>query len=272
MNLSLLLDLYHAEIIQISAACGEFAQFNIYSTPQTRIKVPESRFSMVERTLCLDGQPVGTESSAKGALQTFISWLQKFDGQVVLIAHNGQKFDALHLLIRLQEHDLLDDFKVNVVGFIDSLVMFKNHFSLPPKSTGLKSLVKSIVPNFEYRAHDASEDVRALKKLLDSVDLKEKLFIDASFSLAYEIAYVEYLKNRNENEKSLQPLSNVISKDVKKKIAGSGLRYCDLQHAYQKAGRSGVQAVLSNTINGKPRVTKEQKIISKVCEHFSAQA
>ncbi|XP_031572855.1 uncharacterized protein LOC116306871 [Actinia tenebrosa] len=261
--------MYETDIIQLSAACGE-NEFNSYIIPQRPIRFrPEGRhFSMSEGKLCFDGKPVNAESSAKEALQKFVRWLQKLNNRLVLVAHNGKIFDCPRLILHLQEHDLLEDFKANVVGFIDTLILFKNHFSMDNKPS-LKSLVEKKIPQYEYeRDHDALEDVRALKELLDktSTNIEDNQFKDASFSLAYAIAYVEYARERSENMKTLNPLC--ISENMKKKIAGSGLRYCDLEHAYQWEGQNGIEKVLSQMINGKPRVTKRLQIISMVHSHF----
>lgn len=262
------LDLHQADILQLSAACGE-KQFSVYITPQLPIHF-QHRFSMSDQGLCLDGQPVNAESSAREAFQKFICWLRKFDDQVVLLSHNGKIFDAPRLISKLQEHDLLEDFKANVIGFIDTLILFQNHFSLEKKPS-LEELVETITPNYEYEEHD-SEDVRVLKELLDrtSADIEEKLFDDASFSLAYEITYVEHAKKRYENQETL--LSLPIKKGMKKKIAESGLQYRDLQLAYEQAGKAGIEIVLSDeSVNGtdKPRVTKNKRIISEVYDHFN---
>lgn len=261
------LDLHQADILQLSATCGE-NKFNVYITPQLPIYF-QNRFSMSDQGLCLDGQPVNAESSAREAFRKFICWLRKFDDQVILLAHNGKIFDAPRLILKLQDHGLLEDFKANVIGFIDTLIMFQNHFSLEKKPS-LEELVVRITPNYEYEEHDSSEDVRVFKVLLEktSAYIEEKLFDDASFSLEYEIAYVEHAKERYENNETL--LSLPITKGMKKKIAESGLQYCDLQLAYEQAGKAGIEIVLSDkSVNGKPRVTKNKRIISEVYDHFN---
>ena len=56
------------------------------------------------------------------------------------------------------------------------------------------------------------------------------------------------------------------------KLAVTGLSYHHLQVVYTWQSDEGLQAVLSEKVNGKARVTKCKKILYAIVEHFSSKA
>ena len=56
------------------------------------------------------------------------------------------------------------------------------------------------------------------------------------------------------------------------KIAGSGLAMHHLALAYQRDQSSGIKKLFSQTVAGKVRVTKSERIIAAVNDYFSAKA
>ena len=64
----------------------------------------------------------------------------------------------------------------------------------------------------------------------------------------------------------------MISDGMALKIAGSGLAMRHLALAYQRDQSSGIEKLFSQTVAGKVRVTKSERIIAAVNDYFSAKA
>ena len=54
---------------------------------------------------------------------------------------------------------------------------------------------------------------------------------------------------------------NVLSEDMKKKMASSGLYFDHLKLAYRRGGIQGLRGVLSEKFKGKPTVTSNKRIL-----------
>ena len=81
--------------------------------------------------------PVDSKSAKEG-LKSFVEWLKAKEMPVVLFAHNAKSFDCKHIIYSLQKHDLLNSFQSCVVGFVDTLILFKA--ILPQRNTHRKVL------------------------------------------------------------------------------------------------------------------------------------
>ena len=70
--------------------------------------------------------------------------------------------------------------------------------------------------------------------------------------------------NKAVNIHSLKPLivSKVISKGMEDKIAGSGITLSRLKLSILRGGKEGLRSVLTEKVNGKPRVTTTSRIIA----------
>ena len=86
----------------------------------------------------------------------------------------------------------------------------------------------------------------------------------------YAINSTKYCINKAVNLQSLQPLIalKVISKGMGEKIAGSGLMLNDLKLSLIRGGKEGLRSVLTERINGKPRVTTSSRIIIALFNHL----
>ena len=92
-------------------------------------------------------------------------WLRQFQNDVVLVSHNSKTFDAKHFLRTIKSHKLIHLFD-SVIGFADSLLLFRNIFP------GLKSYsLVNLYENFEntkFKAHNAQKQQLGKHKSLDS--------------------------------------------------------------------------------------------------------
>ncbi|KAL7304711.1 hypothetical protein TKK_0002952 [Trichogramma kaykai] len=64
-------------------------------------------------------------SSAADAVNIFIQYIKTFEKQVILLAHNGNRFDTPRLLKLVKEVGKLDEFCEYVARFADSLPIFR---------------------------------------------------------------------------------------------------------------------------------------------------
>ena len=129
-----------------------------------------------------------------------------------------------------------------------------------------ESLVSDLL-GISYSAHDSLEDVRALQRLLSCKEVNGK----SSFTFfCYAINSTKYCLNKAVNIHSLQPLivSKVISKGMGDKIAGSGLTLSHLKLSILRGGKEGLRSVLTEKVNGKPRVTKTSRIIAALFSYL----
>ena len=177
---------------------------------------------MTKGRLCHKGKPVEAESG-KEALLKFLKWLQAKRKPVVLFAHNAKVFDSKRIIYSLKRYDLLSSFQSCVMGFVDTLILFKRVLPLREKYSQ-ESLVSDLL-GISYGAHNSLEDVSALQQLVSYKEVNEKEILESSFTINFAINSTKYTANKAVNLRTLQPLiaSNVVSKGMGEKIAGSGL-------------------------------------------------
>lgn len=191
--------------------------------------------------------------SAKEGLKSFVEWLKAKEMPVVLFAHNAKSFDCKRLIFSLQKCDLLNSFQSCVVGFVDTLILFKSVMQQREKYSQ-ENLVSDLL-GISYSAHDSLEDVRALQRLLSCKEVNEKAIIKSSFAFffCYAINSTKYCLHKAVNIHSLQPLivSKVISKGMGDKIAGSGLTLNHLKLSILWEGRA--QKCFDRKSMGNPR-------------------
>ena len=145
---------------------------------------------------------------------------------VVLFAHNAKSFDCKRVIYSIQKCDLLNSFQSCVVGFVDTLILFKE--ILPQREKYLQESLVSDLLGISYSAHDSLEDVKALQRLVSYKEVNEKAIIRSSFTLNYVINRTKYCLSKAANIHSLQPLivSKVISKGMGDKIPSLETMVC----------------------------------------------
>lgn len=116
--------------------------------------------------------------------------------------------------------------------------------------------------------HEALYDVEVLEKLTSLIN-KDDLFKNCN-------SYVDSLRHLKDLDKtaamlpSLAPLKNVISDGMLKKIATQGISYEIVQSEFDKGGKVKLVQFLSEPmIDKKPKVTKDKRVINKLCEYSS---
>ena len=223
---------------------------------------------MVEGELLHKGIPVFAEEPEE-AFQKFLAWLNAKREKVVLLAHNAKRFDSKLIIYALEKYDLLSSFQECVLGFIDTLTLFKK--ALPGRKKYSQEKLVADLLGMSYAAHNSLEDAKALQRLVSCQAFDRNQLIESSFSTEFAVQYTEYCERKKFNLYTLQPLieSEVVSKGMVQKMAGSGVSLNHLQHSFEMGGKDGLISILSDQVNGKARVTKNKRIISQLINYFT---
>ncbi|CAG2232154.1 unnamed protein product [Mytilus edulis] len=201
----------------------------------------------------------------KEGLTGFISFLEKSTNNVIF-GHNIYNYDCPVLYNALDNCSLLDDFQSKIVGFVDTLKLFK--LSFPNLGSYSQCKLCDTLINLSYDAHNAEDDVNALFRLvnekIDNFTDVQKVF-QSELSVFYN--YVS-LKQMNKNVPSLKQMldDKVVTKRTANCIARSGLNLSHLRLAYSRNGRTGIKDIFSEPCGSKARVTKSAKIIDSVSD------
>ena len=241
----------------------ESKQFNKYVTPTQRISrrsTDVTKFTEVNGQLYHDGKAVNT-ISIKETLTEFINFLKTFPNPV-FIGHNIKAFDLIFLYNNLVKYELWETFVSIVVGFVDTLLIFKKEF--PKRKSYKQEVLLSELMDKTYSAHNVLNDVKALQELLELVKstLPKNIF---------NLSMIVNSVNAETQKATLKPVEDckAISKTMACKIAKNGLNYNHLKIAFERNGFDGLVVVLREKVNGIARVTKQGKIIQKIYQHFS---
>ena len=173
------------------------------------------------------------------ALDSFINFFED-SRKNLLIGHNIRTYDCPILLNALMSYGKLSTFQRHVFDFVDTLKSFKlHHMGLPSYSQ--TNLVSQFLKD-TYSAHDAREDVIALRNLVERTGIWERASqekMESSFTVDTVLQYLECSQRISANLPSPQPLivSQKLTVSMARRIAGSGLNFAHLSSAYQRNGR-----------------------------------
>lgn len=305
-----------AEICQLSAITQTGSMYSSYIMPKSNISPGASRVNNLTveningtRSLCKNSVPVAA-MSLENALSSFIKFIQQAcsinscgtQSIPVLIGHNAAVFDVPVLLRNSGKlyDEQLDQINVN---FGDSLPLIKSLIQsqhAPLKLTNgdycranISSVYQCLFKD-EFNAHDALEDVKALRKILFSPELaidirtivngsQIQTVRDARMDLDYIDKRLELFQTFVGGLYCPQASESPITRSMTLKIAGSGLSYKDLCCLYQTFGDAGVVGILSRVHycqqqpkcmrsgDKKPRVTNHKRILKNILLHFESK-
>ena len=253
------------------------------------------------RTLFKDDVALQTLTSQE-AISRFVSYIQhcidcckartRSDVCTVLIGHNAKRFD-IPILLRNSSSEIHARMQALGISFGDSLSMFEHFLKIKhpafTQSSGKtcssnQSSIYEALFNEKFAAHDAKEDVIALRKILfsspmnlteediitlckpisSSDALKDCQFLDQRYQLLQTMKYKLYSEAASDQAP--------ITKSMAEKIAGSGLSYHDLKELFVKHGKKALITVLSKpptaSQTNKPRVTQTPRILASILKHF----
>ncbi|XP_008216696.1 uncharacterized protein LOC103317949 [Nasonia vitripennis] len=261
------------DILQISMKCGSKV-FNRYANPTKYI----SPGSSLVHGLTNDGSAlyhrrVRVQSSPlQPILLELLHFLEEIVGSpCVLVAHNCN-FDSSRLLIKIRHFNLLDQFRQVVVGFTDSLSLFKKRFPgrREKGSYKLTTLAKDFIgvspKEAQEYAHDAMYDVKLLEKLVNNyIAYDDIVQSHKSFDSLVELMHrkeesIVYLQ-------SLRPLAGVVSKPMLERMAYAHIDFDSLLNAYQTSERFAID-LLERRVDGRPQVIKTRRIIDAILNYL----
>ncbi|XP_077275156.1 LOW QUALITY PROTEIN: DNA polymerase III PolC-type-like [Temnothorax americanus] len=254
------------DILQI-AAISENREFNVYVTPTQPISPAAMNItglSIIEGHLHLNNEIVSTIhiKDALIALNRFLSCSEKMN---VLVAHNA-KFDVPRLLRAMVKNNVHLDL-TNIVGFVDTLTVFKKAF---PERKGpglfkLSTLAQDILgPDVLENFHNATFDVSVLQKLIKFLKKEDDLL---KYMKPYETCLSDQLEydTIKANLEKLHLLKGVVSRDLLKRMAKQNISFENLKEVYKNGGEKAVYTFCTAKCeNGKPKITKNKKAINKI--------
>ena len=261
-----------SSICQIAAVSNK-GDFNVYILPATPITPYVSKLTKLTlhgNTLCYKGKPVNTVSLDE-ALKSFLNYLSGHQNTVSLVAHNAKSFDARVIMAAMESCGLIHDFSSCVLGFIDSVLLFKCAYP-EMKSYGQEKLCSDIL-NETYNTHNAIDDCALLKKLVEHQDSNRPIDkTPATVSTSSVVARVKWRIQLKSHLRSYDAAiaSKGLSAHMASKLAGASLRFCDLQKICNINGILGLTAVMAEKQeNGKPRVSNCKNVINKLFNYIT---
>ena len=301
-----------AELCQLSTIdkSGQNS-FSQYILPTNDIDIYASRVNKLsikflngKRTLFKETTALQTLTS-DDALSRFIGYLETSisnckkettkDICTVLIGHNAKRFDT-PIIFRHSCNEVREKLQSLRVWFGDSLSLFDHLVKSKHEALDLsngQSCPSNESSFYErlfretFQAHDATEDVVALPKILfvSSLRLSEEEIVshckpvsssdalDDCLYLDKRYTLLQTLRGKLYNEAGND---GAITKHMAEKIAGSGLNFDDLERVFTKFGKKGLFAILSMTPTSnqqtrKSRVTKTPRILSAILTYFERE-
>ncbi|XP_077256220.1 uncharacterized protein LOC143894059 [Temnothorax americanus] len=262
------------EICQISAAT-ETETFNAYMVPKSMTPDAAAMTGLQVRAgeLYLNDKQLDTVPPRVG-LANFIEFLRSVGDNIILVAHNGFRFDAPMILRTMRKFGLLTDFMSVVRGFADTLPMFRNLLverRKEKKKFSQTDLAQDFLgPSAIEGAHDAQNDIRILRQLINTIGIDDEAIKVAAKTTENIVKEQEKMVEQT-NKAALQSLKPGVSAVTIAKMAKAGLSLDVLQKTYSDGNEHAVKMLLAEDIGGRPRITKAERIIKAVVEELKRQ-
>lgn len=258
------------DIVQIAAISANdvFNQYILPSQPIAPGAACVTGLALHGNVLFYHGNPVRT-LPLRESLNLFLAWLDERK-PCLLIGHNFRTFDFPRLLRAFDKCHLLTSLQNCVVGIVDTLPLFRKQFPDLDKYTQ-EHLIKHVL-DIDYAAHNAEEDVRSLHKLVTFSNVSTKTLSNNSvtFNSALDIYKFDIISHENLETFDVLLEQKVVSKQMLLKMAKSNLRFEHLKLAVERGEQEGLSKLMSEKVNGKPRVTSTRRIIEKLYEFITA--
>ncbi|XP_058802154.1 uncharacterized protein LOC131670510 [Phymastichus coffea] len=182
------------QIIQIAAYDGN-TSYSAHIVPTVPIALMASLktgLTIKSSSLFYRGKKLASVSRQQ-AVDGFLNYLETFKSNpsrphIILVGHNVIRFDAERIKPLLEQFNSYDKFVNLVHGYADTLNIFKK--KLPERAKDKKNswtqeaLIQEYLPNINIALlHDALEDIKALKSLVDILDVSyEEIVSDTNIT------------------------------------------------------------------------------------------
>ena len=241
-------------------------EFSTYILPKRAIDPGASKgtglsvgYSQGVRILCKAGKAVEAVDREK-ALRGFSEFLknQSSNKPKLLVAHNGQSFDAPRLTANIEAEQIADEF--SNIFFGDSLVACRKMFKRKDKLK-LSDIYHDTFKE-EFSAHDALEDCRALQAVLcqHGKPLQE-LVCQTETPFSYYPATRQY-QARLKSVKDTYT-GRLASTQVVNRLGNLGVTCTLLRDIYNSCGRQAFICFLASKCRGRVRITDD---IGELCK------
>ncbi|XP_011313324.1 uncharacterized protein [Fopius arisanus] len=230
------------EICQIAAKVND-TEIQAFIMPKNGIPPNVTKItnlSINEGCMYYNENPVETISLC-AALLAVIEFLRRLGKPIILVAHNGFRFDVPLLIRDIRAVDLWDEFNEVVHGFVDTYQVLQK--MLPQrKKDQLKFNQGDLARDFlgaesDEGAHNALNDVTVLQKIINKIPILKEDFR----SHAKTVSSVLFEMRMSARKKSLECLQNNVTKSMMLKIAKAGLSLSTLK----KCGKYALAVSLS---------------------------
>ena len=183
---------------------------------------------------------------------------------MVLVAHNGFRFDAPVLTRELILFNMWAEFKSVVTGFADTLPLFKE--KLPERVTNKESFKQEVLADdllpavtlVAMDAHNALSDVQVLHALIDKLGLLESDIVESAKPVNFVMILDRQKRRSKQAEITLLPLKqHGLSSAMVTKLAKADLNLSMLKESYLGGGLEALKPLLAE------KVTKHTGSIKK---------
>lgn len=177
------------------------------------------------------------------------------------------------ILRHMRQFGLLTEFMSIVRGFADTLSMFREKLKdrkKEKKKFSLTALAFDFLGSASIEgAHDAQVDVKILRQLLDKIGLGDGAILTSAKSSTEFLRDQERLAAETTNKATMQSFKPGVSAGMITKMAKAGISRDILQEAYAAGGESSIRMLLGEDIGGRPRVTKNARVVKAILEQLS---
>ncbi|KAF2893226.1 hypothetical protein ILUMI_12945 [Ignelater luminosus] len=161
---------------------------------------------------------------------------------------------------------MMEQFKKTVVGFADTLTIFKNFLTKrqeEKQSFKVEDLARYFLgPEFTEGLHNAAQDIKILSTLIDKINVPNDKIISMAKSTPFILA-----------DRALKKyFKGAVTSVIASKIALGRINLTTLKKAFQLGGYDSVKLLLAENINNKPRVTKNEKTIKAIVDRLATFA
>lgn len=174
---------YH-RIIQFGALGNDF-EFERYVNPGVPISQASTKIHHIDDKMVQDAPTFDI---------VWAEFLRQLDSQfksVALVAHGGMFFDRIMIMKELDRFGV--DFDSSRFHFIDTDPLLRRHIP-NAQSHNLGSLIRQYLPNYDFGGeHTALADCKALKALIESIQVPLENVTRDEFSMVYDIGNYKWV-------------------------------------------------------------------------------